>query len=372
MKKAVVVPDSFKGTISSEKICEIFEEKIKKIHPDCEIVRIPVADGGEGSVSCFLSAVGGEKIYAEVSGPYGEKVKACYAVINGETAIIEMAACAGLPLVENRKNPLLTTTYGVGELMLDAAKRGCKKIIMCLGGSCTNDMGAGAAAAVGVRFFNARGECFVPVGGTLCEIEKIDMSQKNSIFDGIEIVAMCDIDNPLFGENGAAFVFAPQKGADEKTVKLLDDGLRHGAEIVRKDSGIDVADIPGSGAAGGMGAGMVAFFNAELKSGIEAVLDVVGFEGKIDGADYVFTGEGRLDSQSIRGKVVSGVAKRAKEKNVPVIVVAGGYDADLDEIYKIGVRAVFATNPLPVDFEKSRHKSESNLAVTVENILRIL
>lgn len=372
MKKAVIVPDSFKGTVSSERICEIFEEKINKIHPGCEVVKIPVADGGEGSVNCFVNAVGGEKISVVVNNPYGEKISAEYGIINGTTAVIEMAACAGLPLVEGRKNPMLTSTFGVGEMMLNAVKRGCKKIIMCLGGSSTNDFGAGAAAAVGVEFYNAEGEAFVPVGGTLKDVERIEMSGKSRLFKDIEILTMCDIDNPLCGEKGAAFVFAPQKGADEKQVRLLDDGLRHMAEVVKKDLNSDVKNIPGAGAAGGMGAGMVAFFGSRLQSGIETVLDTVKFEKRADGADFVFTGEGKLDSQSVRGKVVSGVAKRAKNKNVPVIVVAGGYEAGIEEIYEIGVKAVFATNPLPLDFEKIRHKSEENLAVTVENILRIL
>ena len=243
---------------------------------------------------------------------------------------------------------------------------------MCLGGSSTNDFGAGAAAAVGVEFYNAEGEAFVPVGGTLKDVERIEMSGKSRLFKDIEILTMCDIDNPLCGEKGAAFVFAPQKGADEKQVRLLDDGLRHMAEVVKKDLNSDVKNIPGAGAAGGMGAGMVAFFGSRLQSGIETVLDTVKFEKRADGADFVFTGEGKLDSQSVRGKVVSGVAKRAKNKNIPVIVVAGGYEAGIEEIYEIGVKAVFATNPLPLDFEKIRHKSEENLAVTVENILRIL
>lgn len=372
MKKVVIVPDSFKGTISSERICEIFEEKINKIFPFCEVVKIPVADGGEGSMSCFLNALGGERVSALVCGPYGEKIEAEYGILGGDTAVIEMSACAGLPLVEGKKNPSLTTTFGVGELMLDAAKRGCKKIIMCLGGSCTNDMGAGAAAAAGVKFYNSKGESFVPVGGTLCEIEKIDTVGKSELLSGVEITAMCDIDNPLFGKSGAAYVFAPQKGADENQVAALDDGLRHAARIVKNDAGVDVSALSGAGAAGGMGAGMVAFFGAELRSGIETVLDTVNFEAKIDGADYVFTGEGKLDSQSLRGKVVSGVAKRAKEKGVPVIAVVGGYEACLEDIYDMGVRAVFATNPMPVDFEKVRHSSEDNLAISVENILRIL
>ncbi|MBQ8228327.1 MAG: glycerate kinase [Clostridia bacterium] len=371
MKKAVIVPDSFKGTVSSERICEIFEEKINKIHPTCEVVKIPVADGGEGSVNCFLNALGGEKIFVKVSAPYGEKTEAFYAVINGDTAVIEMAVCAGLPLVEGRKNPLLTTTYGVGELMLDAAKRGCQKIIMCLGGSCTNDMGAGMAAAVGIKFYNTEGQSFVPVGGTLKDIVKIDVTERNKLFNEIEITAMCDIENPLFGTNGAAYVFAPQKGADKISVKVLDDGLRHASEIIKKDLGIDVADLPGAGAAGGMGAGMVAFFGAKLQPGIETVLDTINFDQKVDGADVVFTGEGKLDSQSLMGKVVSGVAKRTRKKAIPVIAVVGGYEAELTEIYNMGVTAVFATNPLPLDFEKVRNKSEENLAMTVENILRL-
>ena len=207
---------------------------------------------------------------------------------------------------------------------------------------------------------------------SLCEIEKIDTVGKSELLSGVEITAMCDIDNPLFGKSGAAYVFAPQKGADENQVAALDDGLRHAARIVKNDAGVDVSALSGAGAAGGMGAGMVAFFGAELRSGIETVLDTVNFEAKIDGADYVFTGEGKLDSQSLRGKVISGVAKRAKGKGVPVIAVVGGYEACLEDIYDMGVRAVFATNPMPVDFEKVRHSIEDNLAISVENILRIL
>lgn len=373
MKKAVIVPDSFKGTISSKRICEIISEKIKKYHPDCKAVSLPVADGGEGSVDCFLSALGGEKIYAEVSGPFGEKTKSFYAILqDGKTAVIEMAACAGLPLVEGRKNPALTTTYGVGELIKDGIAKGCEKIILCLGGSCTNDMGAGMAAALGVEFFDKNGKSFVPVGGTLSDVNSIRKEKILPRLSDTEIIAMCDIDNPLYGENGAAYIFAPQKGADEKTVKNLDDGLRHLSETVKRDFEKDVAFIPGSGAAGGLGAGAVAFLNATLRSGIETVLDAVSFDEKIENADYVFTGEGRLDSQSLSGKVVSGVAKRAKEKGVPVIAVVGGYEAPCEPYYNVGVSAVFATNPLPMDFEKAKSKSEENLISTVENILRII
>ncbi|MCQ2480159.1 MAG: glycerate kinase, partial [Clostridia bacterium] len=211
MKKAVLIPDSFKGTISSKRICEIIENKIYDYYPDCEVISIPVADGGEGSVDCFLEATDGDKVTAKVQDPFGDEMTAYYAILADKTAVIEMAVCAGLPLAEGRENPAITSTYGVGQLILDAAKRGCKKIIMCLGGSGTNDLGCGAAAAVGIKFFNEKGEEFIPAGGTLKDIKSVDLSDKDKLLDGIQFVTMCDIDNPLYGESGAAYVFAPQK-----------------------------------------------------------------------------------------------------------------------------------------------------------------
>ncbi len=372
MKKVVIVPDSFKGTVSSQRICEIIKEKVKSRFPLCEVVSIPVADGGEGSVDCFLAISGGEKITLEVSGPYGEKVKAYYGILPDGAAVIEMAACSGLPLVGDNKNPLLTTTYGVGELIKDSVKRGCKKVILCLGGSCTNDMGAGMAVALGVLFYDEAGNSFIPTGGTLEKVEYISVENIMPEIKDVEFIAMCDIENPLYGKEGAAYVFAPQKGADENGVRLLDEGLRHLDGIVGRDVGLDVAFLPGSGAAGGMGAGAVAFLGATLKPGIETVLDAAGFDEKIDNADFVFTGEGKMDSQSLRGKVVSGVAKRSKKKGIPVIAVVGGYEPPLEPFYDIGIKAVFATNPLPSDFEKIKNKSEENLDLTVENVIRLL
>lgn len=373
MKKAVLIPDSFKGTISSKRICEIIERKIYKYFPDCEVVSIPVADGGEGSVDCFLEAADGDKVTAQVQDPFGDKMTAYYAILpETDTAVIEMAVCAGLPLVEGREDPAVTSTYGVGQLIVDAAKRGCKKIIMCLGGSCTNDLGCGAAAAVGVKFFDADGREFIPTGGTLKDIYSVDLSGKNEILDGIEFVTMCDIDNPLYGESGAAYVFAPQKGADDKCVEMLDSGLKHAANIISAAAGREIDFIPGSGAAGGMGAGMVAFFSSVLQMGIETVLDTVDFTNVIDGADVVFTGEGRFDSQSLRGKVVIGVSKRAKEKNVPVIVIAGDYDKKLDAAYENGVSAVFSTNRVAKDFSVIKGESVKNLELAVDNILRLI
>ena len=373
MRKVVLIPDSFKGTLSSMQICDIIESKIKKYFPECQVVSIPVADGGEGSVDSFLKALGGEKIDLTVKNPYFEEIESFYGIIdNGNTAVIEMAACAGLPMVEDRKNPSKTTTYGVGQLILDAARRGVKKIIVGLGGSSTNDCGCGAAAAVGVKFFNVKGEEFVPTGGTMHEISGIDLSGKAEILKGIEIVTMCDIDNPMYGPTGAAHIFGPQKGADKEMVLFLDDGVKNVSEIIKKDLFMDVSEIPGAGAAGAMGAGMIAFFDSELQMGIDTILDTVHFSDVITDADMIFTGEGKIESQSLRGKVVIGVAKRAKLQNVPVTVIAGGIDNGIDEVYDVGVTSVFSINRLPEAFETSRHKSVDNITFAVENILRLI
>ncbi len=372
MKKVIFVPDSFKGTLSSQEICQTMANAVREEYPDCQTFSVPVADGGEGSVDCFLSAVGGEKIFLTVTGPYFEPAEAFYGLIDGgKTAVIEMAACAGLPLVEERKNPEKTTTYGVGELILKAAERGCRRIVVGLGGSCTNDGGTGAAAAIGVRFYNRAGESFVPVGGTLSEVVRIDASGRAPALDGVEIVTMCDIDNPLYGENGAACIFGPQKGADEAMIRRLDSGLRQLSSCIARDIGTDFSELAGGGAAGGMGAGMAAFFGSRLQMGIETVLDTVGFDRMLEGADAVFTGEGRLDAQSLRGKVVAGVARRAKQAGVPVIVVAGGLDEGAEASYELGVSAAFSINRLPQDFSVSRHASRENLAFAMKNIVRL-
>ena len=373
MKKFVLIPDSFKGTLSSTEICSIMQAGIKKHYPNAEIVSIPVADGGEGSVDCFLTALGGEKIFVKAKNPYFEDMQGFYGIINnGNTAVIEMSAVAGLPLVENRKNPMLTTTYGVGELILDACKRGVKKIIVGLGGSCTNDFGCGSACACGVKFLDKQGKEFIPTGATLKDICNIDVSGKNKLLDGVEIITMCDIDNPPFGLNGASYVFAPQKGADKQMVEMLDDGVKNVCAVVSKVLGQDLSNLSGGGAAGAMGAGMVAFFNSKLLMGIDTVLDTVKFTDIISDADVIFTGEGKIDSQSLRGKVVIGVARKAKEKGIPVIAVVGGADGDMSEAYEKGVTAVCTINRLPQDFSISRNYSKENLEFAFDNILRLI
>ena len=372
--KFLLIPDSFKGTLSSEQICRLLEEKIKVHFPDADTVCIPVADGGEGSVDAFLTALGGEKRYLTVKNPFFEEMQAYYGLIdNGETAVVEMAACAGLPPAEGRRDPRVTTTYGVGELLVDAARSGVKRMIVGLGGSATNDAGCGAAAAAGVKFYNAAGEAFVPTGGTLCDIENIDLSGLDPALKAVEIITMCDIDNPMYGPTGAAYIFGPQKGADPDMVVELDDGLRHLAKVMAEKLGADYPDTPGAGAAGAMGMGMLVFFGGRLQMGIQTVLDIVKFEELAADCDYVITGEGKLDSQSLRGKVVIGVAQRAKTLNKSVIAIVGGADdAEIGAAYDMGVTAVFPINRLPQDFSVSRHHSVENLSYTADNIMRLL
>ena len=373
MKKVILMPDSFKGTMSSSEICSIMKARVLEHFSDCKVESIPVADGGEGTVDCFLEAMKGERVTISAKGPFMEDIKGFYAIVeNGNTAIIEMAATAGLPMVYGRENPRITTTFGVGQLIRDAVSRGCKRIVVGLGGSCTNDMGVGAAAGAGAIFRDKNGEQFIPTGATLSKVASIDLSELKELLSGVEIVAMCDIDNVLYGPTGAAYVFSPQKGADPDTVKLLDDNLRICAETVKRELGIDVATLAGAGAAGGMGAGMVAFFGATLKAGIETVLDTVGFDRIAADADLILTGEGKIDSQSLEGKVVCGVAKRSLRKGVPVVAIVGGIDGDISPIYELGVNSVFAINRMPEDFSVSRYKSRENLRATVDDILRIL
>ena len=372
--KFVLIPDSFKGTLSSSQICEILKTGVEKHFPGSETVSIPVADGGEGSVDAFIAAVGGTKEHVTVKNPYFEDMESYYGLIDeGQTAVIEMAACAGLPLVENRKDPRKTTTYGVGQLIVAAARKGVKKIIVGVGGSWTNGGGWGGAGAGGNRFYDEAGEEFVPTGGTTEKIRRIDLSGYNPVLRSVEIVTMCDIDNPMYGPTGAAYIFGPQKGADAKMVLELDEGIANLSQVIAQTIGKDISQIPGTGAAGAMGAGMIAFFGSRLQMGIQTVLDTVKFDQLIEDADYIFTGEGKLDSQSLRGKVVIGIAQRAKTQNKPVIAVVGGAeDSQIEQAYEMGVTAVFPINRLPEDFSVSRHHSEENLAYTVDNILRLM
>ena len=372
MKKAVLIPDSFKGTMSSEKIISIMKERILHYHPGCTIVPIPVADGGEGSVDAFLTALGGEKIKVKTKGPWGETVDSFYGLLQDGTAVIEMAASAGLPQVGDRKDPSKTTTYGVGELILAAAKSGAKKLVIGLGGSATNDAGCGAAAACGVSFFDKEGKTFTPVGETLDQIVRIDVTTMDESVKKLPITAMCDIDNPFYGPTGAAAIFGPQKGADEAMVESLDGKMKSLAAVVEKDLDIGLQSIPGSGAAGGMGGGMKAFFGAKLQMGIDAVLEITGFEKLAENADMIFTGEGKIDTQSLRGKVVIGVARKAKKMGIPVLAIVGDIGDNIEAAYDEGVSGIFSINRVAVPYKEARPRAESDMKLTMDNILRFM
>lgn len=371
MKRCIIIPDSYKGTMSALEFCRLGREAVLRRFPACEVLCIPVADGGEGTVDCFAEALGAQRFSVSSAGPWGERTEAQYAR-SGDTAFVEMAQNAGLPMVGDRKDPGQTTTYGVGEVIRAAVKAGCGHIVLGLGGSCTNDAGTGAACALGARFYRADGETFLPTGDTLGDIASYDTATVRELLDGCRITAMCDIDNVMYGPQGAAAVFAPQKGADGRQVERLDAGLRSLGRLMERQSGRDIARMPGSGAAGAFGAGVAAFLGGELRSGIETVLDCVGFDHLLEGTDMVFTGEGCIDGQSLRGKVVSGVARRAKARGVPVTVVAGAVGDGAEGAYELGVSGMFSINRRAEDFSVSKFKTKENFSAAMDAILGLL
>ena len=370
MQKIILIPDSFKGTMSSREICEIMKDVALRHYPKAEIISVPVADGGEGSVDCFLAALGGKRVTLKVKGPYFEELESFYGVLTNGSAVIEMAACAGLPLVADNRSAEKTTTYGVGQMIAHAVNAGAKKIIVGLGGSATNDGGCGAAAALGIKFYNAGGGLFVPTGETLLQIDRIDFSDLLLNYQNVELITMCDIDNPLCGEQGAAHVFGPQKGASPEQVVRLDQGLAHLAEVLRIATGIDIENLPGAGAAGGMGGGMVAFFGSRLQMGIDTVLDVVRFDELVIGADLVISGEGKIDSQSLSGKAVIGIARRTKLAGVPMIAIVGDIGDDVESIYDQGIVGIFSINRVAATFEILKNRCQEDLEMTVDNLFR--
>ena len=375
MKQCIVISDSFKGSLSSGEICDIARACFAEVLSDCELTAIPVADGGEGTVDCFHQVCGGELVPVTVQGPFGQDMEAAYLRLDGGRAVIEMASSAGLPLVGDHKDPRVTSTYGVGQQIRHAVEQGSTQILLGLGGSCTNDGGCGCAAALGVRFLDRAGQAFVPTGGTLDQIAHIDVSGARQLLQTVKLTAMCDIDNPMHGPTGASYIFGPQKGADPAMVEFLDGQLKALDAVIQRELHRAVADVPGAGAAGAFGAGILAFLDGTLCPGIEAVLDLVDFDGKLKDCDLVITGEGRFDSQSIRGKVVSGVSRRAKRQGVPVAVIAGSVAEDVESVSAdpdSGVTAAFSINRQAMDYSESRPFSRRNYRYTLENLLRLM
>ncbi|HEX4499546.1 MAG TPA: glycerate 2-kinase [Scandinavium sp.] len=342
--KIVIAPDSYKESLSAADVAQAIEQGFREIFPDAQYVKVPVADGGEGTVEAMIAATQGMAKMSRVTGPLGEQVDAMWGMSgDGTTAFIEMAAASGLALVPAaQRNPLQTTSRGTGELILQALEHGAKNIIIGIGGSATNDGGAGMMQALGARLSDANGKDILPGGAGLISLNSIDISSLDPRLASCTLRVACDVTNPLTGELGASRVFGPQKGATEAMIVELDRNLAHYAEVIKKSLRIDVMNVPGAGAAGGMGAALMAFLGAELRSGIEIVTQALNLEEHIHDCTLVVTGEGRIDSQSIHGKVPVGVAKVAKKYHKPVIGIAGCLTADVGVVHQHGIDAVFS------------------------------
>ncbi len=371
----VVAPQAFKGSLSAVEAAGAMARGVRTAAPAAEVLSLPIADGGAGTVRAMVAAAGGSLHETRVSGPLGEPVTAVWGRLPDGTAVIEMAAASGLALVPaDRLEPLRATTYGTGELIGAAFDAGCRTIIVGLGDSATTDGGAGMASALGVRFLDADGGDIPPGGVGLERLDRVDVAGLDPRLAGVTVLAACDVTNPLSGPEGAASVYGPQKGAAPDEVKRLDTALRRYADVVRRDVGVDIASIPGGGAAGGLGAGLAAFFHAELRSGIDIVADAVGLDEKVRGAGLVLVGEGRLDAQTARGKAVAGIARRAKAAGVPVIAFAGGLGEGYQALFGLGIRQVVAITPPDMDLAEGMRQAntllEAATAWAVRDFLR--
>lgn len=370
----VLAPDSFKESMTAKEVCLAMEKGLRKAFPEARYIHVPMADGGEGTVQALVDATGGRLFSLEVTGPLGEPVMAQYGLLgDGETAAIEMASASGLQQVPpERRNPLLATTYGTGELIRASLDRGVRRIIVGIGGSATNDGGAGMAEALGARFLDASGRPLPRGGGCLGELARIDVSALDPRLQQTRLIVACDVDNPLCGERGASRVFGPQKGATAVMAAQLDAALAHYAETARRQLGRDVRDVPGAGAAGGLGAGLLLFTQAELRRGVEIVIDYIGLREKVAAADVVFTGEGGIDFQTKFGKTPRGVAQVAKAAGKPVIAIAGTIGDGAEALYAEGIDAIFGTAPGPAALPQLLADAPRNVARACESIGRLL
>lgn len=375
MKKIVVAADSFKGSVSSLEVADAAEVAILKSFPDCRVLKIPIADGGEGTVDALIAALGGTKISCMVKGPLGEPVNAGYGMLADEkTAVIEMASACGLTMVpESDRNPLLSSTYGLGELIKDALARGCRKFLVGIGGSATNDAGTGMLQALGFRFLDQEEQELSFGGQILGAIHAIDHSAAMPEFLAATFTIACDVDNPCTGPRGAAHVYARQKGADDQAIHTLEEGMKNFVEVIKQTKGMDIDQMPGSGAAGGLGGGFLAFANAELKPGAQMILDALNFQNIIKDADLVITGEGKLDQQTTMGKAPFTILKAAQQQKIPVIAV-GGCTEDVDLLNDLGFLAVFPITPYPVSMQQAIEKefTIANITRTLDQLFRVL
>ena len=372
--RIVIAPDSFKGSVSALCVAEAMARGVLKVFPGAEVRKVPIADGGEGTVEALVSATGGQLKTTQVSGPLGEKRTAQWGVLgDASTAVIEMAAASGLPLVAaGQRDPRITCTYGTGELIRAALDAGLRRIIVGIGGSATNDGGSGMARALGVRFFAEDGLPLPPGGGALARLSHIDITNLDPRLPEAEIMVACDVDNPLCGPRGASAVFGPQKGATAQMVLELDAALKHFADCARVASGRDVATLAGAGAAGGLGAGMMFFTPARLKPGVDIVLDAVGFAGLVKDAAFVITGEGRTDCQTAYGKAPVGVARVAKQFGVPVFCISGGLGDGADDVLAQGIDAIMSICQRPLSLEECMQDAASLIEQAATRLCRIV
>lgn len=373
MKELVVLiaMDSFKGSASSEEIETWVAEGFKQAAPHSQIVKIPIADGGEGTVATLVKAFQGQLIEEVVTGPLGKKVRATYGLLDSKTAVIETAAASGLYLTNQTNEEALTaSTYGVGELILSAAKKGVKKIYLGLGGSATTDGGVGMAQALGVSFKAATGKSINPGAKGLKEIETIDISRKSSLLDEVEIIILSDVQNPLYGETGAAFIYGPQKGLNSQGQKMADDGLKHFSQKSLEQLKKDIANIPGAGAAGGLGAGLLLFTHAKIKKGVDEILRLLKLENLIQQADVVITGEGKMDQQTLNGKAPIGIAQIAKKYQKPVIAIVGSRSCDLKDVYEKGISLIIPLVLGPISLEEAMKKVQKHAVLAGESAAR--
>lgn len=369
--KIIVAPDSFKGSLTAVEVSDAIEQGIREIFLEAEIVKIPMADGGDGTVQCLVNATGGEILRKKVTGPLGDEVLASYGILGDKkTAVIEMAEASGLTLVpENKRNPLITTTYGTGQLIKAALDQGCRKMIIGIGGSATNDGGAGMVQALGVKLLDREGKEIGFGGGELRKIFRIDTKYLDNRLSETEVLIASDVSNPLCGPKGAARIYGPQKGATPEIIKQLDESLAHFAEVIKRDLHKDIKDIPGAGAAGGLGAGLIAFLDAELKPGIEIIIEIVKLEQAIKDADLVITGEGKIDSQTIYGKAPIGVAKIAKKYNIPVIAVAAIIGDDADIVHQYGISTLLKISEPPIGLAEPKPKKVQLIKKCIKQFL---
>ena len=365
--------DSFKGSLSSEKIIELLKESAENVFPGCETRGVPIADGGEGTVDAVIAVTKGEKRVIEVHGPLMENVESSYGIFHGDCAIIEMAAASGLPMVSpEKRNPLNTTTYGTGELIRDALDQGYQKISIAIGGSATNDGGMGAMRALGIRFLDAEGKELEGRGSDLAKVVDIDSTNLHSAVAEAEFTVMCDVNNPLTGPKGAPYTFGKQKGGTPEILDELEMGMKNYAMVIQKKLGINVDSIAGAGAAGGLGAALCVFLNAEMKSGIETVLNLIDFDGLLEETDLVVTGEGQIDWQSAFGKVPSGIGQRCQAKGIPAVAVVGGMGSGAEKIYEFGVESIIPTINGAMEMEEALERAEELYRGATERMFRMI